>query len=117
MAQTGGAAFLAPCPLPERPGLWTSQTAPPPLRRSAGVAGRRPCCRQALRHSLTAVSAPWQKLQGCIPLPPARIPHRLHVEEGPRRGGGRHPGVAAAGWRFWKSGLRWVWDQALRQRE
>ena len=90
MAQTGGAAFLAPCPLPERPGLWTSQTAPPPLRRSAGVAGRRPCCRQALRHSLTAVSAPWQKLQGCIPLPPARIPHRLHVEEGPRRGEPMH---------------------------
>lgn len=35
MAHTGGAVFLAPCPLPERPGPWTSQTAPP-LRRSAG---------------------------------------------------------------------------------
>lgn len=32
-------------------------------------------------------------------------------------GGGRHTGGGAAGWRFWKSGLWWVWDQALRQRE
>ena len=68
------------------------------------------------RHSCTAVSAPWQKLQGCIPLPPARIPHHLRAEKGPW-GGGRHPGGGDAGWHFWKSGLRWVWNWALRQRE
>ena len=72
-------------------------------------------CKHTCRHSRTAVSAPWQKLQGCIPLPPARILHRLRAEEGPW--GGRHTGGGAAGWRFWKSGLWWVWDQALRQRE
>lgn len=54
----------------------------------------------ACRPSRTAVSGSWQRLQGCVPLPPARIPHHLRAEEGLRGG---------AGWHFWKSGLGWVW--------
>lgn len=59
-------------------------------------------CKHTCRHSRTAVSAPWQKLQGCIPLPPARIPHRLRAEEGPW-GGAPH-----WGWGCWVAFLE-VW--------
>ena len=60
---------------------------------------------------------PGRSCKGASRSPQRGFPTVCMWRRGRGGGGGRHPGVAAAGWRFWKSGLRWVWDQALRQRE